>query len=850
MTQFVVDLLDSSNNPIGSGPLQNVVSVSVASKLDEAGEIIFSVPATDTKAVALISTAYRVRVRLSSGALHYGIIDRDFIDVTADQPTRTVRCFDILRELAHYTMGWWCFYNQQDMNTVVLPDLVADTPWSTGVIDAALGNLYYRFDGDSRLAALYKIAQVTGKHFRLGTTLRTFDFGAFGVASSIRLINVDHALKAQDTTTDIAIIGSLKIINDRSPVINRIIPWGAGQDGGDTNRAKVSLFHLTPGDSRWANIKVKPGVRGAQTTISAVGEAFGVPNARYTVADSTGFLESPITQVFWCYDPDDLTLGFGYNMVIRDVESPTSIVVRGSPTIPSPPTSFPAYIISNPQLYIEDATAYAAEPRESVKVFTDVTLTDTSSTQFEYAASELYNRAWNYLQTHKTPQTTYAISVFNCPDSLKPGDTVQVIYRGAVTRDGVVVKWVDVNDTFNVVNITRTFEANGSTLATIEVSDLLRQPTGSSTALSDAGEQVDSHNVTVGTVSASSAGGGGGGSGGAGDPLTFQLPLVRTINDVTLPMTAPAANVRNVLGIDNGETAASTKTALDATNPTSVAAGGAASPGTSLLFSHRDHTHGAPGTWPATAHNVLDSTYHSDVLTGTITRGDLLVGNATPKIARLPLGGSAKSFLTRDANDVVWSGGLIDIASGKTLSVTGTLTLTPSSDGITATIPATGTVALIDHANAGMVRQSDTWHAYGGFQLSTTTIACTLNTWAWITNAGHTLWVAVESSGVTVSGDVFTAVHTGDYTGQVTISITGTNGRDFFIRVFNITTNAQMGYTIGATTTGTPNFTPITLPLYMELTAGDTFRFEIKNITDNADPDVRSAVYNIVYVHD
>jgi hypothetical protein len=158
--------------------------------------------------------------------------------------------------------------------------------------------------------------------------------------------------------------------------------------------------------------------------------------------------------------------------------------------------------------------------------------------------------------------------------------------------------------------------------------------------------------------------------------------------------------------------------------------------------------------------------------------------------------------------------------------------------------------AVMDSANVGMVRQSDTWHAYGGFQLSTTTIACTLNTWAWITNAGHNLWVAVESSGVTLSGDVFTAVHTGDYVGQVTLSISSLNGRDFFIRVFNITTNAQMGYIIGATTTGTPNYMPITLPLYMELTAGDTFRFEVENITDNSDPDVRSAVYNIVYVHD
>ena len=38
------------------------------------------------------------------------------------------------------------------------------------------------------------------------------------------------------------------------------------------------------------------------------------------------------------------------------------------------------------------------------------------------------------------------------------------------------------------------------------------------------------------------------------------------------------------------------------------------------------------------AHNVLDSTYHGDVLTGSIAQGDLLKGNATPKIAKFAKG--------------------------------------------------------------------------------------------------------------------------------------------------------------------------------------------------------------------
>ena len=64
-----------------------------------------------------------------------------------------------------------------------------------------------------------------------------------------------------------------------------------------------------------------------------------------------------------------------------------------------------------------------------------------------------------------------------------------------------------------------------------------------------------------------------------------------------LPLTAPAANVRNVLGADNGDTQPAWKTALDATNPEPI---GTATPGTSLIFSHRDHVHASTyGVAPA-----------------------------------------------------------------------------------------------------------------------------------------------------------------------------------------------------------------------------------------------------------
>lgn len=60
----------------------------------------------------------------------------------------------------------------------------------------------------------------------------------------------------------------------------------------------------------------------------------------------------------------------------------------------------------------------------------------------------------------------------------------------------------------------------------------------------------------------------------------------------SLAITVPAANVRNVLGVDNTELRPSWKTALDSTNPADIAI--TASPGTSLIFAHRDHVHKLP----------------------------------------------------------------------------------------------------------------------------------------------------------------------------------------------------------------------------------------------------------------
>lgn len=119
------------------------------------------------------------------------------------------------------------------------------------------------------------------------------------------------------------------------------------------------------------------------------------------------------------------------------------------------------------------------------------------------------------------------------------------------------------------------------------------------------------------------------------------------------------------------------------------------------------------------AHDLLSAT-HSDTLADTVVRGDLLIGNATPKWARLALGGASGSFVTRGATDPAWSTFYLSGTAGGTtsLAVTNakTLTLTAADNAgltlvgtggltfggaYTLTVPATGTAALATGISGG-----------------------------------------------------------------------------------------------------------------------------------------------------
>jgi len=147
----------------------------------------------------------------------------------------------------------------------------------------------------------------------------------------------------------------------------------------------------------------------------------------------------------------------------------------------------------------------------------------------------------------------------------------------------------------------------------------------------------------------------------------------------------------------------------------------------------------------------------------------------------------------------------------------------------------------------GNITKTEVYHAYGGFQDVSQVITLVNDTWAHITNATNDLWVLNEGDGISIVDDDIIIANTGDYTGNISLTLTGGNSKDFLFRLFNVTQNHAHNW-IGVSTT-VSNYSNVALPIYIEATAGDHYQIQVKCVAGD-DPTIRSAIFAISYLHD
>ena len=162
-----------------------------------------------------------------------------------------------------------------------------------------------------------------------------------------------------------------------------------------------------------------------------------------------------------------------------------------------------------------------------------------------------------------------------------------------------------------------------------------------------------------------------------------------------------------------------------------------------------------------------------------------------------------------------------------------------------------GDVAVDGTASATMLRQADTWHAYGGFQDETETLAIAAATWTHVTNATDDLWTALEAEGMSMVDDELVITNAGDYAGSLSITFEGGIGKDYIFRIYNVTQARVEGYHIGVSGAGNNNFTNVAIPIYIEAAAAAADHFQVQVYeTAGTDPDFLNAIFYLSYLHD
>jgi hypothetical protein len=138
--------------------------------------------------------------------------------------------------------------------------------------------------------------------------------------------------------------------------------------------------------------------------------------------------------------------------------------------------SYPVQSGTNPDgstyYYIQDSASQTAYGTIT-KIYrrNDIRPISNSLGDLQNAADALYNAALATLLAHKSPQTSYKLTVRALDSAaVLPGDTLHVFYRGVVTLGGSPYKWLDIDRAMVVLSVTDEFDEKGNIRHALEVS--------------------------------------------------------------------------------------------------------------------------------------------------------------------------------------------------------------------------------------------------------------------------------------------------------------------------------------------------------------------------------------------
>lgn len=234
--RLLLDVYDAAWNRLGDGPVTTLTGARVTRLLDGVGTITFDVPATDPRALDLLTTRRRFKLFTDYGGVlrEVGrgvILRRTFNESGNGGPMFSFECADILAELKDANTLIGRKYSQQTIGTVVSSLIGLASGW-TASVEVATAALVVdaRFDGVPVLTALLELCKNNGVHLRLAASGKTVEIGAFGAASTVRAMNVEFASPSLYTDATIAPISGISAGEDSEEVVNWVVALGGGED--------------------------------------------------------------------------------------------------------------------------------------------------------------------------------------------------------------------------------------------------------------------------------------------------------------------------------------------------------------------------------------------------------------------------------------------------------------------------------------------------------------------------------------------------------------------------------------------------------------------------------------------
>ena len=160
-----------------------------------------------------------------------------------------------------------------------------------------------------------------------------------------------------------------------------------------------------------------------------------------------------------------------------------------------------------------------------------------------------------------------------------------------------------------------------------------------------------------------------------------------------------------------------------------------------------------------------------------------------------------------------------------------------------------GNLTVDGNTSSNYVFVNKVYHAYGGFQDQTETLSIDADTWTFVTNADNNLWTGFEADGMMLVDDNMVISNAGDYVGNLSVTFEGGIQKDYLFRIYNMTQDEQAGYYIGASGLGNNNYTNVSIPIYLEVNAGDVYQFQVYE-ANGTDAMFLNAIFILNYLHD